>query len=233
MAKKQTVKYSLDFGKKEKVLNYTCQTYQLSRPNKVGAVMALIRECQPKTFEEWEKWYFENAKTDGKNSFKITKECLTELGSRLYCKITTIVIPEWEEAFKGLTIEDCQQYIYNLTLNRTFDGYIREKSVVNDGLVKHFPNVIFEESSPELDHAGDIDYVGWVGKKAFGIQIKPVTAQSNFGNYSPSERMKASFDDFTTDFGGKVFIIFSLAGEISNMAILPQIADEINRLTIS
>jgi hypothetical protein len=30
-------KYSLDFGKKEKVLNYACQTCQLSRPNKVGA----------------------------------------------------------------------------------------------------------------------------------------------------------------------------------------------------
>jgi hypothetical protein len=45
-------KYSLDFGKKEKVLNYATQTYQLSRPNKVGAVMALIRECQPATMAE-------------------------------------------------------------------------------------------------------------------------------------------------------------------------------------
>jgi hypothetical protein len=29
-------KHSLDFGKKEKVLNYATQTYQLSRPSKVG-----------------------------------------------------------------------------------------------------------------------------------------------------------------------------------------------------
>lgn len=36
-------RYSMNFGKKERVLNYACQTYQLSRPNKVGAVMALIR----------------------------------------------------------------------------------------------------------------------------------------------------------------------------------------------
>lgn len=79
MAKKQTQKYSLEFGKKEKVLNYACQTYQLSRPNKVGSVMALIRECQPKTIEEWESWYFENAKTDGKVAFKVTKESLEDL----------------------------------------------------------------------------------------------------------------------------------------------------------
>ena len=44
-------RYSMNFGKKERVLNYTCQTYQLSRPNKVGAVMALIRDCQPSSFD--------------------------------------------------------------------------------------------------------------------------------------------------------------------------------------
>ena len=99
----ETKRYSMEFGKKERVLNYACQTYQLSRPNKVGAVMALIRECQPQTIQEWEKWYFENAKTDGKNAFKITRESLLELGERLYDKITEVVIPEWEEAFKQLT----------------------------------------------------------------------------------------------------------------------------------
>jgi hypothetical protein len=44
-------KLSLDFGKKEKILNYACQTYQLSRPDKVGTVMALIREYQPHTID--------------------------------------------------------------------------------------------------------------------------------------------------------------------------------------
>jgi hypothetical protein len=34
-------KYSMDFGKKEKVLNYACQTYQLSRPKKVGTVIRI------------------------------------------------------------------------------------------------------------------------------------------------------------------------------------------------
>ena len=84
-------RYSKEFGKKEKVLNYACQTYQLSRPNKVGSVMALIRECQPKTIEQWEQWYFENAITDGKIPTKITKESLEELGERLYVKIKEIV----------------------------------------------------------------------------------------------------------------------------------------------
>lgn len=231
MAKQTIKRYSKEFGKKEKVLNYATQTYQLSRPNKVGAVMALIRECQPKTIEEWEKWYFENATTDGKVPVKITKESLEELGERLYVKIKEIVIPEWTEAFNQLTLQDCIEYIHNLTINRTFDGFIREKSVIEDNLAKAFPNVKFEESDPELDHAGDIDYLGWVGDKAIGIQIKPVTAKANFGNYSATERMKASFDDFTKKFGGQVFVVFSIDDKIKNEEIVGQIAQEINRLT--
>ena len=107
-------KYSLEFGKKEKVLNYACQTYQLSRPNKVGGVMELIRECQPKTIDEWEKWYFERAYTENTNPIKITPEILQELGERLYEKITKVVIPEWTAAFQDLTLKDCIDYIHNL-----------------------------------------------------------------------------------------------------------------------
>ena len=231
MTKKGKVKkYSLDFGKKEKVLNYACQTYQLSRPRNVGAVMSLIRQCQPQTITEWETWYFDNAMTDGKQADRVTKADLNELGERLYGKIIDVVIPEWQEAFRQLTREDCIAYIHNLTINRTYDGYMREKSVIYDGLAKIFPHVRFDESPPELDHSGDVDYLGYVGDKAFGIQIKPTTAKANFGNYSVSERMKASFSAFQDDFSGKVFIVFSLDGEIGNREIIEEIADEIARL---
>jgi hypothetical protein len=220
----------MDFGKKEKVLNYTCQTYQLSRPNKVGAVMNLIRECQPKTIQEWEKWYFENAYTAAKVPSKITPESLRELGERLFEKITEVVIPEWQAAFRNLTLQDCIDYIFNLTINRTFDGFLREKSVVNDGLAHIFPTVMFEESDSDLDHAGDIDYLAKVGGRSFGIQIKPITAKANFGNYSPTERMKRNFAEFEEKYGGKVFVIFSLDGEIANTEVVEQIRLEIERL---
>ncbi len=223
-------KYSKEFGKKEKVLNYTCQTYQLSRPNKVGAVMAMIRECQPKSIEEWERWYFENAYTKAETPTKVTRESIRELGERLYEKITEVVIPEWKAAFDQLTLKDCIEYIYNLTVNRTYDGFLREKSVVNDGLAKMFTNVVFEESDADLDHAGDVDYIGRVGNKAFGIQIKPVTGKFSFANYSPTERMKASFLAFEDKYGGRVFVVFSLDGEIGNEDVIKKIRAEIERL---
>ncbi len=145
-----------------------------------------------------------------------------ELGKNLHKKITL----ERKETVKKITLNDCIDYVHA----QTFNIYIREKSVINDGLMKIFPEIKFEESPPELDHSGDIDYLGFVREKAFGIQIKPITAKSNFGNYSPSERMKASFEAFTEDFGGKVFVVFSLDGEIGNKGVIEQISKEIERL---
>ena len=111
-----------------------------------------------------------------------------------------------------------------------YDGFIREKSVINDGLAKIFADLVFEESPPELDHAGDIDYIARIGNRAIGIQIKPVTSKSNFGNYSATERMKASFSAFENEFGGKVFVIFSIDDEITNKEVIADIENEVNRL---
>lgn len=122
-------------------------------------------------------------------------------------------------------------YIFNFIINRTYYGFPRVKSVIWDNLAKQFPNIKFEQSDPELDHAGDIDYLGWVGEKAFGIQIKPVTAKANFGNYPATERMRNSFDNFTKKFGGKVFIVFSVDDKIANSDVVNKIAAEIKRLS--
>lgn len=233
MMNKKIETLSMNFGKKERVLNFTSITYKLTAPAKVGAVMELIRKCQPNDFEEWKAFYYEHAYTKTKTPTKVTAESLTELGIRLYEKITTVVIPEWTEAFQSITQEDCINYIFNLTLQRTYDGFQRELSVINDNLAKQFPNVRFEESTSEWDHAGDVDYFGYVGNKAFGIQIKPITANANFDIYKPSERMQQSHKEFEEEFGGKVFIVYSVKKEIHNKEVIKQIESEIIRLTKS
>lgn len=195
--------------------------------------MSLIRQCQPKSFEDWQDWYFENAETNTKEPFKVTKEILTELGERLYSKLKETVIPQITEAIKTLTIEDCIEYIYQLTIHRTYDGYLTEKSVVFDNLAKAFKEVTFEESDSQLDHSGDIDFIGKVGNKAFGLQIKPVTANANLGNYDVSARMQSSFKDFQDKFGGQVFIIYSVDEKILNKDAYNKIATEVERLKMT
>ena len=48
--------------------------------------------------------------------------------------------------------------------------------------------------------------------------------QQNF--YKKTER-KASFSDFEEKFGGKVFVVFSLDGEIANKEFIKEIQKEI------
>ena len=151
---------------------------------------------------------------------------IRELGRNLHKKITSFSVRKKSDSIKEMTLNDCIDYVNA----QTFNIYIREKSIIEDGLVNIFPDVKFEVNPPDYIHSCDIDYLGFVGKLAFGIQIKPITAKSNFGNYSPSERMKASFEAFTEDFGGKVFLVFSLDGEIGNKEVIEQISKEIERL---
>jgi hypothetical protein len=223
-------KFAKDFGSKEIILNYGNRRWGFTKTNKVGEVMAMIRQCQPRTFQEWEDWYFKNAFTNTKQPIKITKEILTELGQRLHEKITEIVAPQLHEALSTLTLQDCIAYIYELTIHRTFDGYLAEKSVVHDTLAKEFPDIVFEETNPDLDHAGDIDFLGKVGNKAFGLQIKPITAHASLGNFSVTARMEQSFRDFEEQFGGKVFIVFSIEDKIRNKEVIAEIKQEIERL---
>jgi len=129
-----------------------------------------------------------------------------------------------------LSDEEIESYVSNLAINRTYDGYIREKQVISELLSKRFRNVTFEESTPEQDHAGNIDFIINVNAYKIGLQIKPVTANANFGGYSLTERMQDSFNAFTEQYGGKVFIVFSKDSKIANTEVINEIQAEIERL---
>ena len=218
------------FQGKEHVLNYTAQRYGLTRPSKVGSVMELIRKCQPRTIEDWENFYWANAFTKKVDSEKIDKEIIGELGKRLYEKIHAVVIPEWTKAFDSITENDCVDYILDVTIRRTFNGFYREKSVVFDNLAKVFPELVFEESNADLDHAGDIDYIARIPNttKTIGIQIKPITANIAFAGYSVSDRMKKNFSYFEKEYNGKAFVIFSEKEKIVNKNVVDEIRNYLN-----
>ena len=100
---------------KEWILNQANMRWGLTKKNKVGAVSELIRKCSPKSLQEWEDYYYENA---------YPKQHLEELGKRLYIKISEVCAAEIE----SITEQDCINFIINLVINRTYDGYQSEIS---------------------------------------------------------------------------------------------------------
>ena len=55
---------------RETLLNYGMNRWGLNKEHSVGPTSELIRTCSPENFEEWEKFYFENAVQKKRNGIK-------------------------------------------------------------------------------------------------------------------------------------------------------------------
>lgn len=76
--------------KKEWILNIATNRWGLNKKNSVGPVSEWIRECAPKTIDEWEEFYLKKLKDFlSKNGINVQPdEYLEHLGKKLYIKIT-------------------------------------------------------------------------------------------------------------------------------------------------
>jgi hypothetical protein len=218
------------FGSKEQVLNLTAQRFQLTRPGAVGATMELINECDPKSLSEWKSYYFDNAYTRKKESDKITHELLRKLGQRLYDKIQDTIIPAWTKAFEEIDLNDCIEYIYDVTLERSFDGYHREEAVFRELGVAFDGLILFEKTDSVTDSAWSIDYIGHIinSKVKIGIQVKPPSAKSNSSGYSIANRNITLYNKFKDKFGGEVFEVYSKKVGKKNVIVNKEIIEEIS-----
>lgn len=144
---------------KEWIINQANMRWGLTKKNKVGPVAEMIRKLSPKTLEEWKTYYFKNA---------YPKEHLEELGRRLYIKITEVCTAEIE----SITEEDCINFIINLVINRTYDGYQSEIQTIY-GQLQNELGVKIEPAPDEWDRGYNVDFFIKVKEKYIGLQIKP------------------------------------------------------------
>ena len=159
---------------------------------------------------------------------------LTELGERLYEKITEVVIPEWEEAFKQLTKQDCIDYIYNLTINRTYDGYTTEIQTIY-GQLQVSLDVKIEPAPDEWDRLFNVDFFIKVNDNYIGLQIKPINNSLQIPEIHKEYALQAkTHEKFKKQYGGNVFYIYSekVNGkkEIANKEVVEEIRKDIERL---
>nr|WP_314865239.1 MjaI family restriction endonuclease [uncultured Flavobacterium sp.] len=218
------------FGDKEQVLNLTAQRFQLTRPGSVGPTMELINECDPQSLSEWKTFYFEKAYTRKKDKKKITDDLLHELGQKLYNKIHDTIIPIWTKSFNEITVEDCIDYIYDVTLERSYDGFHRENAVYRELGVAFDGVITFEKTDSVTDSAWSIDYIGHIRNSTIkiGIQVKPMTAKSNSSGYSIANRNLANYQKFKDQFGGEVFEVYSKKMGKKNVIVNKDVIEKIS-----
>jgi hypothetical protein len=206
---------------KEWILNSAMNRFQLNFKRNVGPTSESIRQCEPKTIEEWRAYYFAKVRS---------KDHIIELGKKLYIKITEVIAAEVEE----ISEQDCIDYMLQLVIERTFDGYWTEIKTIYGQLEQELGYKI-EPASDKWDRLYNVDFFIKIKEKHIGLQIKPVNQGIQLSQiFKEIGLQQMTHKKFENEFGGKVFYIFSSkeSGKkvIMNREVIEEIRTEINRL---
>jgi len=191
--------------KRESLLNFAMNRWGFNKTSSVGATSELIRACSPESYKQWEEFYFANAMQKKKNGAMITREYLYEIGQMLYIKLSEVVQKELDT----ISEEECIEYVFNLVLNRTYEGYLTEKETIY-GQLQKIINVEIKPAPDIWDRRYAVDFYIEIGSKNIGLQVKPVSSVESIYQYRWYEINKVNHQRFEKDFGGKVFYIYSV-----------------------
>lgn len=205
---------------KEWILNQANMRWGLTKKTKVGPVSELIRKCSPKSINDWENYYYSNV---------YTKKYLEELGMKLYIKVSEVCHSEIE----SITEDDCTNFIINLVINRTYDGYQSEIQTIYGQLEKAL-GVKIEPAPDSWDRGYNVDFYIKIKDKYIGLQIKPAGYAYLTQIINELKFQETTHEKFTKKYGGKVFYIISIKEDqkkiIYNEDVIDEIRNEIKRL---
>ncbi len=206
---------------KEWILNSVMNRFQLNFKRNVGSTSESIRKCAPRNKEEWKEFYFANVKTETD---------IENLGKRLYVKITEVIPAEIE----AITERDCIDYMFQLVIDRTFDGYMTEIETIY-GQLQQILNVKIEPAPDGWDRLFNVDFYIKIKVNYIGLQVKPVNGTAQITQiYKERALQEKTHKLFSEKYGGKVFYIFSVKDgkkkKILNLEVVEEIKEEINRL---
>ncbi len=206
---------------KEWILNSAMNRFQLNFKRNVGATSESIRQCSPKSLDEWRDYYFKKVRP---------KDHIEELGKKLYIKITEVIQSEVSEVSE----QDCVDYMMQMVIDRTYDGYVTEIQTIY-GQLEKLLDVKIQAAPDEWDRLFNVDFYIQIGEKYIGLQIKPVNTGIQLPEIFKEYSLQAdTHQKFTEVFGGKVFYLFSEKvgdkKEIKNKEVIAEIEKEIARL---
>ncbi len=212
---------------KEWILNIATNRWGLNKKKSVGPVSEWIQEVSTKSQEEWETAYLKRLE-----EFLIREKQLSippqtyliDLGRKLYIKITEVLQAEIE----SIEEDDCIHYIFDLVIQRTYNGYQNEIHTIYGQLQREL-NVQIHPAPDEWDRLYNVDFFIKVGNFYIGLQIKPISY-----NHLPQVHnwliwTQKTHRTFQEKYGGAVFIIFSTKKDGKKMIVNPEVVEAIKK----
>ena len=216
--------------KREALLNYGVGRWNLNQAYSVGPTSELVRECSPKTFDEWESYYFDNAKQKKRDGIRVTKDYIRDLGLKLHTKLSEVIRCELD----SIQEDECIDYVYNLVLNRTYVGYRTEVETIY-GQLQDILQTDIHPAPDKWDRSYCVDFYIQVKDKYIGLQVKPIASGLALDHYQWENMHQVNHERFCKDHGGHVFFVYSTESTekkkmIHNIEVLKELQDEIKRL---
>ena len=165
-----------------------------------------------------------------------TKQHIEELGKKLYTKITEIIKYEVND----ISEEDCINYMVQLVIDRTYEGYKTEIDTIY-GQLENILSLKIKPASDEWDRKFNVDFYFEIQNsqneiKYIGIQIKPINKNIQLPEIHKEYKLQETTHlKFTKMYGGKVFYIYSTKNSngkkiIQNIEVIDEIKSEIEKL---
>jgi hypothetical protein len=214
---------------KEWILNIATNRWGLNKKNSVGPVALWIRECVPKTLSDWEQYYLQKLAEFLKEKKINLKpdEYITYLGQKLYVKISETLTAE----INDVTEADCIEYIRNLIINRTYEGYHNEVKTIYEYLENIFGIKIYP-APDKWDRIYNVDFYLRAPNRLIGLQIKPLTYEQLPEIHKWRKWLERTHEKFKEEEGGDVFIIFTTTKDRKKIIYNQEVIDQIRELLL-
>ncbi len=215
---------------REALLSFGVNRWGIGKANSVGPSAEMVHECAPASYEEWVKYYFAHAEQKRKRGgAKITKEHIRLFGEKLYHCLTEVVAKE----LASISEAECIDYVYNLVVDRIYEGYRTEKETIRRQLARTLACDI-EEAPEEWSRNYSVDFFIRVGSSIIGIQIMVISSKLSIDYGQRMEQCRRNHAKFENKQGGKVFFVYSVreqgARVIANKEMVGKIGEEMERL---
>lgn len=149
------------------IINLANQNSQGTRPNVVGQLSDLIKECPEKTYDGWKTWYFKNHPDAIDNATERVNSMIEKLKTSIN-QIDRNMVKKWVE---------------DLVIEKTFIGLRFQEAIIKK--IAKIKKENYRLSTPQEESLG-ID--GFIGKVP--VSIKPISYSSK---KSLRENIQAKF----------------------------------------
>ena len=195
----------------------------------VGAVMALVKESNATTFEEWASYYFQTGEQR-----KAILEAATEENplsademSNLnynYGRTTSdfIKIAEALATKCNISLQNAFNYVYIRVLDETWKGYETELNAAKamEPICNQYSNLTISHVDLVKDNKYAVDFeIYQGGTLLLGVQIKPTTYRDscNPGVIRDKKTNQIKNQAYHNEFGANVLYLYTDWGKVVNM----------------